>query len=108
MTSSKSFHTPLKIKNLMDKDNFKNKTRENRKTVFINESQNEVQNYDPEGWTDKNTKDGLNSSMRKFLFKELDKIRSDTRQNNANLSKNISDNEEFYTQKFDELKIKLK
>lgn len=52
--------------------------------------------------------DGLNSYIRKFLFKELDKIRHDCRQSNSLLSQNIASNEEFYSKKFEEVKDKLK
>jgi uncharacterized coiled-coil protein SlyX len=53
-------------------------------------------------------KDGINSYIRKFLFKELDKIRSDYKQSNILLSQNIANNEEFYSKKFEGLKTKLK
>lgn len=75
------------------------------KTVFIDETQNDVRTFDK---NNTGTKDGLNSYMRTFLFKELDKIRHDCSKNNVLLSKNISDNEDFYSQKFEELRIKLK
>jgi hypothetical protein len=52
------------------------------KTVLFDESQNDIRlfddtNYDTNHEINPSTKDGLNTYMRTFLFKELDKIRHD-------------------------------
>lgn len=52
--------------------------------------------------------DKIGPNMRGLMYKELDKIRNDCRENNELLTKHISNNEEFYSKKFDELKNKLK
>jgi hypothetical protein len=62
------------------------------KTVFIDETQNDVRTFDQNDirtfdQNNTSTKDGLNSYMRTFLFKELDKIRHDCSKNNVLLSK---------------------
>ncbi|CAI2382291.1 unnamed protein product [Moneuplotes crassus] len=107
--SSLKYHTPIKS-NSSSKFEFQNglsRLKDNRKSVSINEKFNEIQNYDPEEHTS-SAKDGLTSHLRKFLFKELDKMRDDVRKSNSHLSKSISDNEEFYSSKLDDLKRKVK
>jgi TolA-binding protein len=50
----------------------------------------------------------MNSYIRKFLFKELEKIRHECRENNNLLSQNIASNEEFYSKKYDDLKNQVR
>lgn len=52
--------------------------------------------------------EALNAYIRKFLTKELTKVRHDCRENNNLLSQNIAQNEEFYFQKFDDMQKKIK
>lgn len=53
-------------------------------------------------------REAMNSYIRKFLFKELEKIRHECRENNNLLSQNIASNEEFYSKKYDDLKNQIK
>lgn len=110
VNTSVKYHTPIKVRQskLESRSGIsKLKENQNRKSVSINETFNEIQNYDPDDVAS-STKDGMNSYMRKFLFKELDRIREDSHKSNSNLSKNIAENEEFYSTKLEELKRKLK
>ncbi|CAI2381931.1 unnamed protein product [Moneuplotes crassus] len=90
-----------------ERKNGLSKVSNDRKTVNINENFNEIQPYDPDDCTGA-AGDEKNPLLRKFLLKELDKIRGDTRKNNTNLSKNISDNEEFYSKQISDLRKKIK
>ena len=95
--SPKMFTTPNKSQQLKFYNDLTSKSKGHpNRSVIINEEFNDIQNYDPDSRIPA-THDGMNSYVRKFLYKELDKIRNDARKSNSLLSKNISDNEEFYT-----------
>jgi hypothetical protein len=122
--STKNFITPKKSESLLSRahrdrelERYVGSTISKPKTVLFDETQNDIRlfddrkyhkNHEKNNETSSNTKDGLNTYTRTFLFKELDKIRHDSNKNNMLLSKNISDNEDFYSQKFEELRTKLK